>query len=146
LFLDFCLQPIELGFGLGFHPLKFPLIGLSEGAYNFFDRRLFLDCFEEGSCGSGVDSVLCLLSAAKPPSSLYVVNEIVNKRLIGLATHNKSGQSTAKDDPIRCQHPDPIFAFNNPLWKGNSHRGTLGTVGVVILDPVLFNSFVRQPN
>ena len=126
-FCDGLLQRIQFRALLPLCRSGFPFIRLAKGTNDFLYRRLLLERLEESCSRLGIDPIFGLLAIAEPP------------------TTDESRKGTAKDDPVRAKNPNVVFALNNPLWKRNAIGGGLGSIRMVIFQPVFADCIIREP-
>ena len=124
-FCDGLLQSVQLRALLPLCRSGFPFIRLAKGANDFLYRRLLLERLEESCSRLGINPIFGLLTIAEPPAT------------------DEGRKGTAKDDPVRAENPNVVFALNNPLGKRNAIGGRLGSIRMVIFQPVFADCIIR---
>ena len=126
-FCDGLLQRVKFRALLPLCRSGFPFIRLAKRTNDFLYRRLLLERLEESCSRLSVNPIFGLLAIAEPPAT------------------DEGRKGTAKDDPVRAENPDIVFALNNPLWKRNAIGGRLWSIRMVIFQPVFADCIIREP-
>lgn len=126
-FCDVLLQRVQFRALLCLCRSEFPFIRLAKGTNDFLYRRLLLERLEEGCSRLSVDTIFGRLAIAEPPAT------------------DESREGTAKDDPVRAQNPNVVFALNNPLRKCNTIGSRLGSIRMVIFQPIFADCIICEP-